>query len=50
MKALIAGATGAIGGALAAHLANTAGWQVLGLCRRPAADPVSGVDYMSMPT
>ena len=46
MKALIAGATGAIGGALAAHLASLAGWQVLGLCRRPAAGPSSGVDYV----
>ncbi len=46
MKALIAGATGAIGGALAAHLANLAGWQVLGLCRRQAADPVPGIDYI----
>ncbi len=46
MKALIAGATGAIGGALAAHLANTPGWQVVGLCRRPAAEPLSEVDYV----
>lgn len=45
-KALVAGATGAIGGALAEHLAALAGWQVLGLCRRPAAAPVPGVDYI----
>ncbi len=45
-KALIAGATGAIGGALAEHLAGSKGWQVLGLCRNPPASALSGVDYI----
>ena len=44
--ALIAGATGAIGGALAAHLAGLEGWRVVGLCRKPAAKPLAGVGYV----
>lgn len=35
--ALIAGATGLIGRRLAAHLKQHGGWDVIGLCRRPAA-------------
>lgn len=45
-KALIAGGTGAIGGALADHLARAGGWQVQGLCRRPPANPQKAVDYL----
>ena len=45
-KALIAGGTGAIGGALADHLAKSGDWKVLGLCRRPPANPLPGVDYL----
>ncbi|MDH3664782.1 MAG: SDR family oxidoreductase [Alphaproteobacteria bacterium] len=45
-KALIAGATGAIGGALAGHLAALPNWRVLGLCRHSPATPTSGVDLI----
>lgn len=45
-KALIAGATGAIGGALADHLAGSTDWRALGLCRHPPTSPRSGVDYL----
>ncbi|MGI9419299.1 MAG: SDR family oxidoreductase [Geminicoccaceae bacterium] len=45
-KALIAGGTGAIGGALANHLTDSVGWQVLGLCRNPPGSPLAGVDYL----
>ena len=45
-RALIAGATGAIGGALARHLATQPDWQVTGLSRKPPADPVDGLDYI----
>jgi len=44
--AVIAGATGAIGGALAAHLATLSDWRVLGVCRKPAARPIAGVEYV----
>ena len=37
--ALIAGYTGAVGGALARELAGRAEWRVYGMARRPAADP-----------
>ena len=45
-KALIAGASGAIGGALAEHLSQSPSWAVLGLCRNPPASPLPGVDYI----
>ncbi|MEM8948245.1 MAG: SDR family oxidoreductase [Pseudomonadota bacterium] len=45
-KALIAGATGAIGSALAEHLAGSNSWTLLGLCRRPPAKALSGIDYL----
>lgn len=45
-KALIAGVTGAIGGALARHLVGVDGWRVVGLCRNPAANPWPGVEYV----
>lgn len=44
--AAIAGATGAIGGALAAHLATLPDWRVLGICRKPATRPIAGVEYV----
>lgn len=44
--ALIAGASGAIGGALAQHLATMDSWQIVGLCRKPPARPISGVTYV----
>lgn len=40
--ALIAGVTGLIGRRLAAHLKQHGGWEVIGLCRRPAAGSGSG--------
>jgi nucleoside-diphosphate-sugar epimerase len=45
-KALIAGATGAVGGALATELASSERWRVLGLSRRTPAAPVAGVEYV----
>jgi len=45
-KALIAGVTGAVGGALARQLAGDPDWQVVGLSRRAAAQPLDGVTYM----
>jgi nucleoside-diphosphate-sugar epimerase len=44
--ALIAGATGAIGGALAAHLAGDPKWLVRGICRKKPARPIAGVEYI----
>ena len=44
--AVIAGATGAIGGALAAHLAALPAWRVLGVCRKQPARPIAGVEYI----
>ena len=44
--AAIAGATGAIGGALARHLAKLPDWRVIGICRNPPAHPVDGVTYV----
>ncbi len=45
-KALIAGVTGAVGGALAKHLSGVEGWQIAGICRKPAAQPWPGVEYI----
>ena len=44
--ALIAGASGAIGGALAVHLSKAPDWKVLGLCRRSPGSALPGVDYV----
>ena len=44
--ALIAGATGAIGGALAGHLATEPNWRVLGVCRKPPKHPIKGIQYI----
>jgi nucleoside-diphosphate-sugar epimerase len=44
--ALIAGATGAIGGALASHLATLPDWRVLGVCRKPPLGPIKGIEYI----
>lgn len=44
--AVVAGATGAIGGALAAHLAAQPEWRVLGVCRKQPARPIEGVEYI----
>lgn len=44
--ALVAGATGAIGGALAQHLSNLPDWRVLGICRKRPTRPISGVEYI----
>lgn len=44
--AAIVGATGAIGGALARHLASRPEWKVIGICRKPAAHPIEGVTYV----
>lgn len=45
-KALIAGVTGAIGGALARQLADSEQWQVVGLSRRNPAQPLANVIYL----
>jgi nucleoside-diphosphate-sugar epimerase len=46
LKALIAGATGATGGPLAATLAARPEWRVVGLSRRPPQQPVPTVRYV----
>ncbi len=45
-KALVAGVTGAIGGALAEHLRGVECWRVAGVCRKPAAKPLPSVAYI----
>jgi nucleoside-diphosphate-sugar epimerase len=45
-KALIAGATGAIGSPLAYRLASDPDWQVVGLSRRPPVQPAARVAYV----
>ncbi len=46
--ALVAGASGVVGHRLSQHLANDAGWQVIGLARRAPARgaAASGVEYL----
>ncbi len=44
--ALIAGATGAIGGALARELGRRPEWEVVGVSRRKPASPIAGVAYV----
>ncbi len=44
--ALIAGATGAVGSALAKQLAGAGDWNVLGISRRPPRVGVNGVSYI----
>ena len=43
LTALIAGVTGAVGRALAREFASSGRWTLLGMSRRPPADPVAGV-------
>ena len=45
-KALIAGVTGAVGGALARELCSQSQWTVLGLARRAPATAIAGVTYV----
>ena len=47
MKAVVAGVTGAVGSAIARELASSGEWTVAGLSRRPPADPIAGVEYVS---
>ena len=47
MKAVIAGVTGAVGGAVARELASSGDWTVAGLSRSPPKSPVAGVEYLS---
>ncbi len=44
--AFIAGTTGAVGTALASHLASSGDWNVLGVARRPPRYPADGVTYL----
>ena len=44
--ALIAGASGAIGGALAEHLTQSSDWKVHGLCRNAPQSPLPGTNYV----
>lgn len=44
--ALIAGVTGAVGGALAGELANRSDWSVYGLSRTPPRTAIDGVQYI----
>lgn len=45
--AFVAGATGAVGTALASHLASLDNWTVLGVSRRSPQRPVEGVSYLN---
>ena len=45
-RALIAGVSGAVGGALSRELARRDDWVVTGLSRRPPVSTVPGVDYL----
>ncbi|MEM7405874.1 MAG: SDR family oxidoreductase [Pseudomonadota bacterium] len=45
-KALIAGVTGAVGGAVGRHLVDAGYGEVVGLSRRPAAHAIDGVRYV----
>ena len=47
MKAVIAGATGAVGSAIARELASSDEWAIVGLSRNPPASPLAGVEYLS---
>ena len=47
MTGLVVGATGAVGTALARHLAASERWTVIGISRRIPAQPVAGVTYVS---
>ena len=47
MKAVIAGVTGAVGGAIARELASCGDWTVAGLSRNPPKSPIAGVEYVS---
>ena len=44
--ALIAGATGAVGAALARELAQSAQWRVLGISRNQPNTGIDGVEYI----
>ena len=46
MTGLVAGATGAVGTALATHLASLSRWRVLGLSRQRPEKPAVGVTYV----
>ena len=47
MKAVIAGATGAVGSAIARELVSSGDWTVIGLSRNPPKNPIAGVEYVS---
>ena len=47
MKAVIAGVTGAVGGAITRELAASGDWAIVGLSRNPPKSPVVGVEYLS---
>lgn len=46
--ALIAGASGAIGSAIATQLCNRADWKVYGLSRNPPRSAIAGVNYIQV--
>ena len=48
LKAVIAGATGAVGGAIARELASSGDWSIAGLSRNPPKNPIAGVEYLSV--
>ena len=48
MKAVIAGATGAVGSAIARELGTAGDRAVVGLSRNPPKNPVAGVEYLSV--
>ena len=47
MKAIVAGVTGAVGGAIAHELASSGDWTVIGLSRNPPESPMDGVEHVS---
>lgn len=48
MKAVIAGATGAVGSAIARELGASGDWTIAGLSRNPPKSPVAGVEYLTV--
>ena len=48
MKAVVAGVTGAVGGAIARELASSGDWAVVGMSRNPPRTPLAGVEHVTV--
>ena len=48
MKAVVAGVTGAVGGAIARELATSGDWAIVGMSRNPPKSPLAGVEHVSV--